>query len=86
MLYFAMPPQGRTIQALTYIEQLQKLAEVIREKRSRCTSVPLLYDNARAHVAKETQEKLATLDWDTVPNPPSDYHLFRPLKQHLAGK
>jgi len=93
MLYFELLPQGRTVGALTYVNQLQKLAEAIREKRPQRASVHLLHDNARAHVAKETQQKLATLGWDTVPHPPyspdiapSDYHLFRPLKQHLAGK
>lgn len=44
-------------------------------------------------MAKETQQKLATLGWETVAHPPyspdlapSDYHLFRPLKHHLAGR
>jgi [histone H3]-lysine36 N-dimethyltransferase SETMAR len=93
MLYLELLPQAKTVKAHTYSDQLQKLTEAIREKRPRRTSVHLLHDNARAHVAKETQQKLAILGWDAVPHPPyspdiapSDYHLFRHLKQHLAGK
>ncbi|VDO98855.1 unnamed protein product [Heligmosomoides polygyrus] len=61
--------------------------------RPRRASVYLLHDNACPHVAKETQQKLATIGWETVAHPPystdlvrSDYHLFRPLKHHLAGR
>ncbi|WKX98472.1 hypothetical protein Q1695_013838 [Nippostrongylus brasiliensis] len=93
MLYFELLPQGRTVTASIYADQLQKLASAIREKRPRRASVHLLHNNARPHVAKETQLTLATLGWETVAHPPyspdlapSDYHLFRPLKHHLAGK
>ncbi|PAV86590.1 hypothetical protein WR25_12992 [Diploscapter pachys] len=49
--------------------------------------------NAQSYVIKETQNELETLGWETVPHPPcspglapSNYHLFRPLKQFLASK
>lgn len=93
MLYFELLPQGCTVTGIVHASQLQKLAEVIREKRPRRASVHLLHDNARPHVAKETRAKLEELGWDTVPHPPyspdiapSDYHLFRPLKASLAKK
>lgn len=73
---------------LTCIDQLQKLAEAIREKRPRRASLHLLHDNARAHATKATQQKLLMLGWNAVPHPPyspdiapSDYHLFRPLRE-----
>uniref|UniRef100_A0A8R1DZ90 Transposase n=1 Tax=Caenorhabditis japonica TaxID=281687 RepID=A0A8R1DZ90_CAEJA len=93
MLYYELLPQGRTVNATTYSNQLASLAFALREKRPRRSAVRLLHDNARPHVAKDTQEKLQELNWDTIPHPPyspdiapSDYHLFRPLKLFLKEK
>ena len=93
VLYFELLPAGTTITATTYSKQLQNLAKAIQEKRPRRTTVHLLHDNARPHVASSTKKKLAELGWLTVPHPPyspdlapSDYHLFRPLKHFLQGK
>ena len=57
MLYFELLPQGKTVNAIRYTDQLQKLSEAIQEKRPRRASVHLLHDNASAHVAKVTQKK-----------------------------
>uniref|UniRef100_A0A8R1HSS5 Transposase n=2 Tax=Caenorhabditis japonica TaxID=281687 RepID=A0A8R1HSS5_CAEJA len=93
MLYYELLPQGRTVNATTYSNQLASLALALREKRPRRSAVHLLHDNARPHVAKATQAKLQELNWDTVPHPPyspdiapPDYHLFRPLKLFLKEK
>ncbi|CAO4372757.1 unnamed protein product [Caenorhabditis nigoni] len=93
MLFFELIPQGRSITASIYTDQLDSLALALREKRPRHSTVHLLHDNARPHVAKDTQAKLQELGWTTVPHPPyspdiapSDYHLFRPLKQFLREK
>ena len=93
MLYHELLPQGHTVTGSVYANQLQKLADAVRERRPRRAFVHLLHDNAKPHVAKETREKLEELGWDTVPHPPyspdiapSDYHLFRPLKAFLAKK
>uniref|UniRef100_A0A8R1I163 Histone-lysine N-methyltransferase SETMAR n=1 Tax=Caenorhabditis japonica TaxID=281687 RepID=A0A8R1I163_CAEJA len=90
MLYYELLPQGRTVNATIYSNQLASLALALREKRPRCSAVHLLHDNARPHVAKASQTKLQELNWDTVPHPPyspdiapSDYHLFRPIKLFL---
>ncbi|CAD6188147.1 unnamed protein product [Caenorhabditis auriculariae] len=81
------------VTASIYTDQFEKLAAAIREKRPRRASVHFQHDNARPHVAKETQQKLATLGWETVSHPPyssdlapSDYHLFRPLEHRSAGR
>ncbi|CAD6193300.1 unnamed protein product [Caenorhabditis auriculariae] len=93
LLYFELLPQSWTVTASIYSDQLEKLAAAIGEKRPRRASVHLQHDNARPHVGKETQQKLATLGWGTAAYPPyssdlapSDYHLFRPLKHRLAGR
>ena len=53
----------------------------------------LLRDNARPHVGKITQKKLATLDIEVLPHPPyspdlspTDYHMFRHLDNFLRNK
>ncbi|KAK6735497.1 hypothetical protein RB195_018610 [Necator americanus] len=93
MLFYELLPQGHTVTGSIYSSQLQKLASGVREKRPRRASVHLLHDNARPHVAKQTNEKMEQISWDTVSHPPyspdlarSDYHLFRPLKAFLAKK
>ena len=93
MLYYELLQQGKTINATVYSAQLEKLAAAVREKRRRRANVYLLHDNARPHIAKETQSKLAKLNWETVPHPPyspdlplSDYYLFRPLKAFLRNR
>uniref|UniRef100_A0A8R1DQ12 Mariner Mos1 transposase n=1 Tax=Caenorhabditis japonica TaxID=281687 RepID=A0A8R1DQ12_CAEJA len=93
MLYYELLPQGRTVNATTYSNQLASLALALREKRPRRSAVHLLHDNALPHVAKATQAKLQELNWDTVPHPPYSpgialfiYHPFRPLKLFLKKK
>lgn len=92
-IYYELLPAGKTVTATVYIDQLQKLADAIREKRPRRSIVYLLHDNARPHVASDTRQKIAELGWHPVAHPPyspdlapSDYHLFRPLKLHLREK
>ena len=52
----------------------------------------VLHDNARPHTARVTQEHFFELGWSILPHPPyspdlspSDYHLFRSLKNSLMG-
>ena len=85
--------ENERVNSNVYTEQLQKLADAVREKRPTRLEVALLHDNAKPHTAKLTQEFLKSLGWTTVLHPPyspdlaqSDYHLFRALKQHLRKK
>ncbi|KAG5322346.1 MOS1T transposase, partial [Pseudoatta argentina] len=55
------------------------------------SSMILLHDNARPHVAKPVKTYLETLKWEVLPHPlyspdiaPSDFHLFRSMAHSLA--
>uniref|UniRef100_A0A1I7YDW0 Mariner Mos1 transposase n=1 Tax=Steinernema glaseri TaxID=37863 RepID=A0A1I7YDW0_9BILA len=81
-----------TLTAAVNTEQLQKLADAIKEKRPHMTDVILQHDNARPHVANLTRTKLEELGWEVLAHPsyspdlaPSDYHLFRSMSNELAG-
>lgn len=93
MIYYELLTGGETVTADVYVGQLRKLAAAMREKRRRMVEVHLLHDNARPHVASATRQQLEELAWTTVPHPPyspdlapSDYHLFRALKNFLRGQ
>lgn len=92
-LYFELMPVNATVNASVYSNQLQKLADIMKEKRSRRATVHLLHDNARPHTALLTRQKICELGWHPVPHPPyspdiapCDYYLFRPLKHFLSGQ
>ncbi|GBN77099.1 hypothetical protein AVEN_117544-1 [Araneus ventricosus] len=53
----------------------------------------LLHDNARPHTALVTRDLVQRFRWNVLEQPPyspdlspSDFHLFGPLKKHLAGR
>jgi histone-lysine N-methyltransferase SETMAR len=55
--------------------------------------VRLSHDNTKPHTAKVIGQKLEELGWQVLPHPPyspdlapSDYHLFRSLRNHLREK
>jgi len=90
MIYYELLNEGETVSSNLYADQLRKLSKAIKEKRRRMTEVHLLHDNARPHIASVTRQTLEDLGWATVPHPPyspdlapSDYHLFRALKNFL---
>jgi histone-lysine N-methyltransferase SETMAR len=90
VIHWELLPEGQTITANHYIEQLDRVAGKLRGKQDK---VYYLHDNARPHVAKTVQDKLETLRWEVLPHPPyspdlspSDYHLFRSLNFYLGGR
>jgi histone-lysine N-methyltransferase SETMAR len=90
VIYWEVLPNGYTITADLYCQQLDRVAEKLKGKQDR---VYFLHDNARPHVAKSTREKLLKLGWITIPHPPyspdlapTDYHLFRSLSNDLRDK
>ena len=90
VIHWEVLPNGYTITADLYCQQLDRVAEKLKGKQDR---VYFLHDNARPHVAKSTREKLLKLGWITIPHPtyspdlaPTDYHLFRSLSNDLRDK
>jgi histone-lysine N-methyltransferase SETMAR len=90
IIHWEILPNGCTITADFYCQQLDRVAEKLKGKQDRTY---YLHDNARLHVAKSTREKLLKLGWITVPHPlyspdlaPTDYHLFRSLSNYLREK
>ncbi|XP_053212265.1 histone-lysine N-methyltransferase SETMAR-like [Panonychus citri] len=84
-------PQGTTVNAELYRSQLKEVDPLVRRARGK---KPLfLQDNARPHKAKDTMEFIKELGWFAIEHPPyspdlapSDYFLFKNLKQFLRGK
>lgn len=93
VVYWELLPEGTTVRASLYSEQLDRVAEQIKKNRPNHGKVLLLHDNARPHVANLTQKKLKDLGWEVLPHPPyspdlapSDFHLFRKLAAELDGE
>lgn len=85
-------PSNTTVNKELYCEQLDRLSTKIKELRPQIDRVRYQHDNAPAHRARMTSEKLASLGWELLPHPPyspdlapSDYHLFRSLQNHIAN-
>jgi len=90
IIHWEVLPRNTTITAAVYCEQLDRVAAKLRRQQGR---VWYLHDNARPHVASATRDKLSELEWEVIPHPPyspdlapTDYHLFRSLSHHLAGR
>ena len=98
VVYFELFPNNRTINLNVYYQQLVKLEETIKEKGPELANRKIMYivfhhDNARPHTSLATRTKLLELGWEVTSHPPynpdiapSDYHLFRSLKNFLNGK
>ena len=97
ILYFELLQPKQTVNAQLYSQQLTRLDEKIREKRTGPghgnRKVILLHDNARPHVAIKTKETIIELGWEVMTHPayspdlaPSDYYLFRSLEHSLREK
>ena len=85
-------PPNTTVMKELYCEQLDRLDTKIKELRPQIDKVRYHHDNAPAHRAKMTSEKLANLGWEVLPHPPyspdlapTDFHLFRALQNHIAN-
>ena len=61
--------RGETITAESYCEQLDRVAEAMKEMRPQGGPVEFLQDNARPHVARLTKQKLESLGWNVLSHP-----------------
>jgi len=86
--------KGKTITGVYYSELLDRFDSALKEKRPRLKRKKVLFhhDNAPAHSARITTQKLLDLRYDVVPHAPyspdlapSDFFLFPNLKKSLAG-
>lgn len=90
IIHWELLPTGTTVNANIYCAQLNQVAKKLDGKQDR---IYFLHDNARPHVAKQTNKNLLELGWIVLPHPPyspdlapTDYHLFRSLADHLSDK
>ena len=90
IIHWEILPNGCTITADLYCQQLDWVAEKLKGKQDR---IYYLHNNARPHVAKSISEKLVKFRWIIIPHPayssdlaPTDYHLFHSLSHHLREK
>jgi histone-lysine N-methyltransferase SETMAR len=96
MVHFEMIPNGRSITAALYCQQLDRVQESLRLNYPALVSrnqVVFLQDNAKPHTALLTKAKLDELGWEVLSHPPyspdlapSDYHLFRSMEHFLRGR
>jgi histone-lysine N-methyltransferase SETMAR len=94
--YYELLGPNKTINSEVYCQQLDRVNECLKEKRPHLVSrkgVVFHPDNARPHVSKMTQQKIKELNWEILDHPPyspdlapSDYHVFRSLRNHLNNK
>jgi len=94
MLYYEFLQSAETITIVCYQQQLTNLSDVLEEKRSligQGRKAILLYDNARPHIAKATQNHIFALGWELLSHAayspdmvPSDYYLFQSLQHQFA--
>jgi histone-lysine N-methyltransferase SETMAR len=83
---------GETIIAAHYTQMLNKLLCVLREKHQKKKTIIFQQENMRPHTACLTLQTIQKNGWELHCHPPcslgfapSDYHMFRPLKDHLRG-
>ena len=69
-----------TIKKDVYCEQIDHLNIALAEKRSNVKMIFYHHDNALAHRAKKTSNKLKEAGWDLTP---SNYHLFTALQRSV---
>ncbi|WKY12319.1 hypothetical protein Q1695_003698 [Nippostrongylus brasiliensis] len=92
-IFWELVPTGCMVDADIFCTQLEKMSEIVRNRRPKRGRVLLLMDNASPHTAKSTKKKLEELGIELLPHPPyspdlapSDYHVFRSMQSFLAGK
>ncbi|CAD5213734.1 unnamed protein product [Bursaphelenchus xylophilus] len=97
VIHFELVPNGRTSDADLYYAPLNRMYAAIGKKYPDLinrTRVPLQQDSAKPRTAKQTKEKIKTLDAIELLSHPAnsldivsyDYHLFRSMAHFLRGR
>ena len=93
IVYWELLSPDTTIDTILYCQQLENFRAALQANHPKRRKVRLLHDNARSHTAKVTRQKLEELWWEVLLHPPyspdlvpSNYHLFRSLRNHLVTK
>jgi histone-lysine N-methyltransferase SETMAR len=95
VLLLEFMPKKSTITGLSYVQTIKNLNAAIQEKRGRQARKKkrILHDNAPSHTARISTQALLQCKFEQMFHPPyspdlapSDYYLFRNLKNHLKGK
>jgi len=91
-VHWELLPEGTTITADVYCEQLERVKEALAMNRPHREKVLLLHDNATPHTARRTKRKLEELGWEILPHAPyspdtapTDFKLFLSLHNALRG-
>ena len=95
--HFELLPQGRSINAELYCQQLDRVYEKLKQKYPAMINrgkALFQQDNARPHTARLTKGKFEQMDGvEILPHPPyspdaapSDYGLFRSMTHFLRGR
>ena len=85
VLYYEFLPQGVTITADFYCQQLRCYADAIQGKLpTRLREVMLLYDNTHPHFANLTKNAIQELGWEVILHPPYSPDLV-PSDLHLSA-
>ena len=94
VLLVAYLPQKTTMTGPYYGEVLTNLRQAVKEKRRGILTRGqlLLHDNASAHMSQVAQAIVKSIGFEQLSHPPyspdltpSNFCLFRHLKQHLSG-
>ena len=62
-IYWELLDSKVRMNALSYTQQFDSLAEAVRQKRSDYTKIILQHDNAKSHTTKLTKTKIQELGW-----------------------
>ena len=69
---FRTSGKNQTVDAVLYVQQMERVKMAIQEKRpNRLHGVLLLHDNARPHITKRTKEAIEEYGWEVLPHPPN---------------
>ncbi len=96
-IYWELLPRSTTINSNVYCEQLNRVQAALQhltQQGQRQGRVVFQQDNTRPHTLTHTLHHIQEeLGWDLLPHSPyspdiapSDYHVFRSLKNFLRGK